>query len=246
MLKTQLLDLGFTEKEALVYLELNRIGPMAASTLARLTNLKRTSMYDILNALLQRNVITRYVKNGTTFYYIDDVSKVLHREKERVQTAEEVIKKLKEEQVESHRVSVYHYQGPEGYREMYEDILKAKPKELLGWLHLDEFYKHLDPKREVEWTKERIQSKIYARLLMQRTKLTEDFKLDDPKSHRETRLIPKENMFKTTCFLYDGNITFLDPTKEVTGIRIEDKELYEMQKQLFEMNWNYLSSLVQG
>jgi len=45
--------LGFSPKEAKVY-------PSPASTIARLTHIKRTSMYDIPNALLEKNLIITY------------------------------------------------------------------------------------------------------------------------------------------------------------------------------------------
>lgn len=237
MYKIYLHSLGFSEKEAEVYLALNQYGASPASTLARLTKIKRTSMYDVLNSLLKKNLIITYQKGSYTYYAIDDVNKILYQERDKLRLAESVVNQLQEDQGRTSDIQVNHYKGEEGYREMYEDILRIKPKELLVWIHLDEFYQALDPVREEEWTQERISKKIWTRLLMQDTPLARKFQKKDPDSCRKTILLPKKYMFATTCFLYDGHILLFDSHENITGIRIYHPEFYKMQKQIFEMNW---------
>ncbi|MBU0727985.1 hypothetical protein KKA95_04845 [Patescibacteria group bacterium] len=241
MYKIYLHSLGFSDKEAEVYSVLNTYGPSPASVLARLTKIKRTSMYDVLNSLLERNLITTYKKSSYTYYAIDDINKILYQERDKIRIAESVVNQLKEEQGRISDVQVNHYKGEEGYREMYEDILRIKPKELLVWIHLDEFYRALDPVREAEWTQERVKKKVWTRLLMQDTKSAREFQKKDPDSHRQTILLPPKYMFETTCFLYDGYILLFDSHENITGIRIYHPEFYKMQKQIFEMNWKLFS-----
>ena len=240
MYQIHLQSLGFSEKEAEVYMVLNELGPTPASVLARKTNIKRTSVYDVLNSLMKRNVISSFKQGQYTYYVIDDVNKLIYQQKEKVRIAGDVVEELKSLQKNTKAVQIHHYKGAEGYREMYEDILIVKPKELMGWLNLDYLYDILDPVREEEWTQERINMKIWTRLLMQDTPLAKEFKKKDPKSCRETRLLPKEYAFKTICFLYENHISFFD-SEEISGIRIHHPELYRMQKAAFDMNWELFS-----
>lgn len=53
-----LTKLGFSEKEAMVYMVLLRNGPALASTLAHRTGLKRVSVYSILDALSARGLVS--------------------------------------------------------------------------------------------------------------------------------------------------------------------------------------------
>lgn len=53
-----LIKLGFTEKEAQVYLMLLRTGPTPASTLAQRVQMKRVSIYTILEALCGKGVVS--------------------------------------------------------------------------------------------------------------------------------------------------------------------------------------------
>lgn len=237
MNKFDLYNLGFSEKEAEVYLALNTYGPSPASTLARVTKIKRTSVYDALNSLVARNFIASFRQGAYMYFVVDDVNKILYQEKEKVRLAEKVVEDLKVGQLQQSGVRVHHFVGEEGYRQMYEDILRAHPKELMVWINLDEFYKALDPVREEEWTKERIQKKIYTRLLMQNTPLARKFQKKDPESCRKTILLPKKRLFQSNCFVYEGNVTFFDARDKITGIRIRHPRIYELQKQAFEMNW---------
>lgn len=233
--------MGFSEKEADVYLALHTYGPLAASTLARLTRIKRTSIYDILNGLLARNLVINYRQGAITYFAIDDINKLIYEEKERIRVAESVIRELKETPIHYSGGQIHHYKGMEGYREMYEDILKARPEELMVWVNLDEFYKALDPEREEQWTRERIQRKIFTRLLMQDTPMGRTFQKKDGESYRKTLLTPELFLFKTTCFLYENTITFFDSSEAVTGIRIQHAGFAQMQKATFEMAWTLLS-----
>jgi len=241
MYKIYLHSLGFSDKEAEVYLALNTYGPSPASTLAKRTGLKRTSMYDILNSLLDKNLIVTQEKGAHTYYAIDDVNKILYQQKDRARLAESVVQQLSAEKGRVSDVKVNHYKGEESFRELYEDILRVNPKELMVWIHLDEFYRALDPVREDEWTKERIEKKIWTRLLMQDTSAAREFVKKDSASCRKTILIPKKHMFTTTCFLYENNILFFDSRDEITGIRIQHPGFYAMMKQMFEMNWKLFS-----
>jgi sugar-specific transcriptional regulator TrmB len=241
MYKIYLHSLGFSDKEAEVYLALNTHGPSPASTLAKRTGLKRTSMYDILNSLLDKNLIVIQKKGAHTYYAIDDVNKILYQQKDRARLAESVVQQLSAEKGRVSDVKVNHYKGEESFRELYEDILRVNPKELMVWIHLDEFYRALDPVREEEWTKERIEKKIWTRLLMQDTPIARQFIKKDPGSCRKTVLLPKKNMFTTTCFLYENNILLFDSRDEITGIRIQHPGFYAMMKQMFEMNWKLFS-----
>ncbi len=238
--ENDLIQLGLSLKEAQTYLTLLRMGPSAASTLARLTRIKRTSMYDVLNSLLERNLVSQFQQGKATYYVVDDLKRLTQDASAKLTIAKDLTRTLKEKQNLNPGIQVNYYKGIEGYREIYEDILRAHPKELIGWLNLDFFYKGLDPQREEEWTRERAAKKISARLLVQETKIGRAFQKEDGQFLRETRLIPEGKFpFQSTCLLYEDFITYYDSTDDIVGIRIHNPQLAEMQRQIFEMGWNF-------
>lgn len=237
MEKEQLYKLGFTEKEAGVYLALNRLGPSVASTLSRIANIKRTSIYDVLSSLLKRNLIISYKQGPYTYFAIDDVNKLLYQERDRLKVAESLSKELKKLQEFGGGVQVNYYKGQEGYREMYEDILKSGVSEMLVWVNLDAFYAPIGEEQERKWVKERMQKKIFARLLAQKTPVAKEFEEKDKELYREIRFIPKESLFDTTCVVYGDYITFFDPTGDIEGVRLQNKKFADMFTKIFEMQW---------
>jgi len=236
MYRQELKQLGLNEKEAAVYLTLLRLGPSPASTLARTTSIKRTSIYDVLNGLTEKNLVHAFKQGRHTYFAVDDVNELYLQSKQKTQLAKELVEKFNNEMNLPQGVQVHYYKGQEGYREIYEEILRARPDEIMVWIHLDNFWKGLDMEREEVWTDERIQKKIYARLIMQDTKVGRDFQKKDHEAHRETRLI-SEYPSETTCFLYDGHVLMFDSTDEIRAIRIKNPQLYQMFTQIFQMNW---------
>ena len=236
MLKEQLLALGFSEKEADVFILLNRLGPTAASTLARLGNLNRTSIYDILNSLEKRNLVVSLKHGENTFYTIDDITKLKHMEQERLDIAKSVVETL-EKQHHGGVMQVQHYRGMSGLRLVYEEILDSDTEEFLVWVNLDNFYVTMNPEYDELWTAERVKKKISARLMMADSPSAKDFKKKDKKNLRETLLLPPEIALESSCFLYKNTVVFFDTKDTITVVRIKHPGIYHLQKSIFESHW---------
>lgn len=236
ILDTQLAHLGFSEKEAMVYLTLNMYGPSPASTLAKRAGIKRGSIYDILNILLQKNFITRFENNGVTYFGIDDVQKLIHHKKEQLHIAEQVVESLKNSQYNNESIQVQYYNGKEGYTAMYEHILTETPSQIKVWIHLDAFHNSLDPIQEELWTRKRVKKNIYAKLLMVDTPYAREFQKKDSEYFRETRCI-SNSIFQSTCILYGDCITLFDSQEAFTGIRIQHQNFSQLFQEIFDQHW---------
>jgi sugar-specific transcriptional regulator TrmB len=238
MMREELYKLGFSKNEAAVYLLLFNLGTAVPSTLARMSGIKRPTVYAALKRLEARNLVYSYKKGKLAYFVIDDPNKIFLQEKEKFDAAKNLVEKIKEStKIMPSIIGVTYYQGAEGYREMYEDILKTKPKIVSVWMDLDGFLKGIDLKREEKWTKERVRNKIFARLLIQDTESGRKLKKKDKINCRETRLLHKEFFFQTTCILYDGKVNLFDTTEETTCICIQNPAFFQMFMALFEMTW---------
>ncbi len=236
-----LLQLGFSEKEAQVYITLFKRGALAISTLAKITGLKRTSLYDIVNGLLQKKYVIPIKQGMHTFYAVDDIQKIVLDQKDKITLAESFVALLKENAVSTDGLQVNYYRGKEAYNEMYDDILRQRPAEILGTMNMDDFLSAIDPLHEEQWTSARVKNKINARLILQSTQLAKAMKKEDKKLLREIKLITdKQFFFNANCLMYSEYITYFSAQGGIVGIRIHHPEFYRMQKQLFEMVWSLL------
>ncbi len=235
--------LGFSDKEAQVYEALYQRGANSVSTLASITGVKRTSVYDIAKELLARGLIITFQQGGTTYFAVDDVKKLYLDQKEKLHFAEKIIENLKSGGLGDNGMQVTYYKGQEGYREMYEDILRYSPNELLGMMNIDNFYIGIDEEREKQWTKERHQKGIKVRLILQDSKIAREMKQVSSEINREVRIIPaKKFLFQSSSFIYKNYVTFFHTNNDVfTGIRIQHPEFYRLQMEMFEMAWSFLS-----
>ena len=244
-LRLQLEQLGFSDKEAKVYITLNNIGTASASTLARLTNIKRTSIYDVLHRLLEENYIRSFQRESTTHYTIDSLSKIVTKEKEKLSIAETLLKSL-EQQKQEGVVDIQYFRGASGLHEMYDDIIKHKPKEMCAMVNIDEFYKIFEATGDREWTDVRVEHNIYARLLMVDTPGGRELQSEDEICLRETYLFPKSQQFNPAIFIYEGHVSIMDFQGELTGVRIANRQIYTMQQGLFDYLWELFSTQPQN
>jgi len=236
MINEQLKKLGFSYKEIEVYLVINKYGASPASAIAKRCNIKRGSIYDILNSLIKKELIISFGEGEHTYFGIDDINKIIYQEKEKLSVANEVVELLKTLKENNDDIDILYYRGKEGYKKIYENILKDSPDELLVWINLDYFQNALDFDYELWWTKQRIKQKVYAKLIMNDSDRAKKYKSEDENSFRDTKII-SSNTFKSTCILYDNYIILFDSEKDITGIRIKHSNIYNMFKSIFDSQW---------
>lgn len=124
--------LGFSEKEAIIYSTLYKLGTQPASTLARYTGFERTYVYKVLIHFTQKNLVavttTRWVKH----FFIPDITVLksyIVWEEDRYEWLARDFESVATE-LQSHRLTdtlvgmpkITLYEGPDWVRNCYEDI----------------------------------------------------------------------------------------------------------------------------
>jgi len=67
-------DLGFSEKESLIFLNLYKLWTQPASIIAKYSNLERTYVYKVLLKLCDENLVSVTTKNNIKYFFISDLS----------------------------------------------------------------------------------------------------------------------------------------------------------------------------
>ncbi len=237
MIKEKLIKLWFSEKEIEILLTLYKLWQSVASTLARITSIKRASVYDILNSLIQKWLVSTFIQWWITYFAIDDINKILYTEREKLKIAENVITKIKNIKKFGEWTQVNYYKGVEWYREMYNDVSDNKISELLIIMNLDEHYWLISDEIEKEWIKKRLKNKVNIRFITQKTELSIDLKKRDEKELRKVKFLWNDQLFTSSLMLYKNFVYLFDP-KEKSWIRIHNESFYIMFKEIFEVYWN--------
>lgn len=96
-MKKELKALGLTDKEIEIYLAGLKSGPLSVQNLAQIAEVKRTTVYDVLERLKRLKLVNQTIKGKKRFYEIASPSRFLtfvQQEKEDIFAKEEGIMKI--------------------------------------------------------------------------------------------------------------------------------------------------------
>jgi len=250
MLNSLFEQLNFNDKEAKVYLALMELGTAKAVQIARKTELNRTSVYDLLESLLNKGVISKYKRGGATFFSALEPKQLItyvDREKEetniKFEKQKEKISELLPELISLQNIfttkpKVQFFEGEKGMREAYEDTLTAKDS-ILAYANVETMHEAL-PNFFPEYYKRRAKDKIYIKAIIPRNKLSIERSKANVEEMRDTRFLPDAKAtFSPEINIYNKKILLVS-WKEKVAIIIESKELADLQKLTFNLLWEAL------
>ena len=239
----QLINLGFSEKEARVYLALLELGASSATEIARKSKINRTNSYGVLELL---------VSNGLVFLISDSkVQKYVAASPERViKFLEEQIKKNQERLIEAQALlpqllSVYNtkdkphikfFNGFDSMQEAFEDTLNASG-EILAYAVGNDMFEAFSEKYFQDYFKKRVAKNISVRVIAPDDEGSKRVVFNDQNELRTTVLIPKDKFyFSVEKNIYDNKILIVS-WKEKFAVIIESLEIADAQRKIFELAW---------
>lgn len=249
MIKSLLKDLNFSEKEVAVYLALLELGSAKPLDIAKKTDLNRTTVYDLLESLMGKGLISKYNKGKSAFFnalepdrlltYLDrekeEKEKVIERQKKKV--SELLPELISLQNIYTSKPQVRFFEGEKGMREAYEDTLTSKGM-ILAYANVETMHEGL-PNFFPEYFKRRAKNKIFIRAIIPRNKLSVERVSFNQEEMRETRFIPEGMSFSPEINIYHNKI-LIASWKEKIAIIIESKELADLEKIKYNLLWEAL------
>lgn len=242
--------LGLTDKEAVIYEALLAAGTATAAQLARQTQLVRPTVYDTLESLARKGLMSRYKKRGVTYFQVLDPGQLYkyleneHAELERKlekqkKIIKEVLPQLKSLQcTRTTRPRVQFFEGVKGLREAYEDSLTCKDV-MLAYTNVAEMLECL-PGFFPDYFKRRAAAKIPIKAIFVDNKASRDRANVDREELRETRFIPEKDLvFSPEVKIYNNKM-LIASWREKMAVIIESKEFADLQKIVFKLLWDRL------
>jgi len=230
----KLQKLGLSNKEAQIYSALAGKGEATANELAKQTSTQRTVVYNILQQLLDKGIITYINKNKKRYFLLSKPESLLSSLKEKESIAIEVIqeiKNLKTRSTSSKNVDVY--EGLEGMKSVFDEIRKAKELFVInatGKIFENLIYSAHQIVKDITFNSH---PKVIAVQSMKNTELAK-FK------SMEVKYLPKEAENYATTFIFEGKVIIQVLKDKPFLIRIENKEIYEGYKKDFKVLFDKL------
>ncbi len=241
--KKQLLEIGFAEKEAGVYLALLELGPSVVSEISRKAGINRTTGYDILELLCAKGLVNALGEGKIKKYAAEEPQKMiaLAQEKfEQTQKQFEAVKKLLPELNsifnKTEKPKVKFYEGKEGLKEVYEDTLSSKELLIRGYSCAEPMNQSL-PDFIPYYIKQRVSKKIQGRMIAPDTPGIRELMKTDKRDLRESRVVPQEKLdLAVEINIYDNKV-MIASWEENLGVIIESQKIADAQKKIFELAW---------
>lgn len=242
MLEKNLEKLGLDEKEARVYLALLELGEGNIHQIAKKSGVKRTTVYDIVESLKEKGLLSSVIHRKKTLYSAEDPRKLEDTLEEKKHILRRILPELLSiANMLDKKPKIRFYEGIEGIKDVYKDAFNYPEQELLAWVSeeavdsfdIDFLNNYYLPKR--------VERKIWVRAIAMDSPMVRKYKELDEKSLRRTKLI-KENNFplEVEINLYGKNKIAMMSFEEKIGLIIESQKIYTTLKSIFEMNWKML------
>ena len=253
---TYLEQLELSPLETKIYLTLLHEGELTPQYLIAKLKVHRTSIYPPLESLFARGLISKIVNGKHTKFSLTDPKKSLQtvlkeftiQKKEELKEMElafpTIVKefpKVLARSKETSEAETKFYNGKAGVKKIYEDVLKSKEQR-----------SYVDEAKIVEIFPENLS--LFNEFLEKnpQAKIFEIFQNSSPTSSSYLKLVAKKKNYfykylpkgiKLTAqdiFIYDGKVAIISFKDRVSGMILQNRDLYSNFKKLFDVMWNLL------
>ncbi|MEN9558604.1 MAG: hypothetical protein RL141_973 [Candidatus Parcubacteria bacterium] len=243
-------SLGLSDKQARLYLALLEHGEGTAYEAAKRSGIKKPTAYVLLEEMVERRVVKKILSAKAMHYAALDPVDIFVHARGKLDRAEAVLPELRAlAKTENKKVHAEYYEGPAGVQEMYQRLFNDKTaKDGIA------FYAHgRDTSSEIMNYWIEVNKEFMKRGIKRRAVTTDDPSIKD---YLESKITPPEFMRLKALSptIYDSNIsievfgshTHILSHKYLQGIVINNPDIADALKQIFEIVWKGAPGKVQA
>ena len=222
-------EIGLQDSEIKVYLSLLKLKEATASQITQYTGLHRSNVYDIIEKLKERGLVSFIIKNNVKYFRASSPERILDYLKEKEEKIKLILPELisiSKEKEENIKVEIY--KGKEGIKTILSDILKENKDYLLfGRLKFEE----LLPIYVKQFIKQLNEKNISEKAILEK-----GTKIISAKKHHY-KYISKEFLFPNATIIYGNKIAIFIWQEPYYVILIQNKDLSVSYKIHFNLLW---------
>lgn len=241
-LQEQLQTLGLNEKEAKVYLASLELGQSSVQDIARKSHIKRSTVYEIMNSLIEQNLISIIPKGKKRYFLAAEPAKLT----ELIDQKQKVLTKIMPELEALSKISptkprIRFYERTEGIKSIYADTIK-EGKEILAFTSVIEGLQSKLGNFLLNYVKLRTEKKIMAKAIVPDSPVAREFQKRDQQECRKVKLISeKDYPFSIEINIYGNKVAFISyKENELMGVIIESMEIAKTMKSIHKFFWDKL------
>jgi sugar-specific transcriptional regulator TrmB len=239
-------DLTPSQAEILEFLYQNK--ESKASEIAKKIKRSRAIVYKEAEELASLGLLEKIEKpNQITLYQANHpsmLSKLIDRKEAQIKKDKELLESYLPDMISNYNLmfnkpGVKYYEGLEGIKKVLWDTLTSK-ETIMAYSDIEAVDKFI-PSLNDEYVAKRKKLMVKKRGLILDTPFSRKFLENYYPEITENRYIPGDLYpFSTLLQVYDNKIAYITLSEEsLIGVLIEDKNIYQMHKSLFEFAWRH-------
>lgn len=238
-------SVGFSEKEARVYLSCLESGISPASDIAKVAKMNRVTAYGVLQKLFEKGFIKSYERSGVQNFEALAPKEVFELLNKNFQKFEKIAPQLEQlAGTNEYRPGVRFLEGIEGVKKAYLETLKTDGEilSIANSHHLRSHWADYDK----EYVEKRAEKKIFLRGVAPADNGGINVKKEDNQYYRETRLIDPQifcaEEVENEINIFGNKVLIVSFEPDIFAIIIDSPAVAGTQKQIFEMLWRFSKS----
>ena len=242
-------EIGLSEGEIKVYSAILESGIAKVNRIHEKTGIERRNIYDILNKLIDKGLVTYAIEQGKRTYQCAHPNKIAEEISEREKSLEALREEIpKITSIYEHakpEIRVEIYRGNEGMNAIFEDMLNYKENFFIGGSELGVHQRM--PLFWERWNERRIKKKVKWYDILDYNAFFGIFKKDRRKlkklkeqKYYEYRILPKDFQSPHVVFIYGDKTANVLWGEKSFAFVMENKEITDSYKRYHAYLWKRL------
>ncbi len=234
-------SIGLSENQAKVYLAGLELGPASILEIARVSGVKRTTIYSVMEELLDHDYFTTLKKAGKKQYLAIDPDSLKHLIAERQETLTHNLPELRAlYSLSPNKPKVIFYEGIENIKRIMEEPIHVLSRGQ-RYYRINAGQKEMTEAVGENWWKDlaekRVEKGLPIRVIADKIpQPIPELVESGPRSLREIRYLPSDIHIPVREQIYGDRVAIIDLAKKIALV-IEDKNIAEFHRISFEALW---------
>lgn len=240
-------ELGLSDGQIRVYTVIIELGISSLNKIQEKTGIERRNIYDILNKLIERGLVSYTIESGKRVYQCTHPSKLL----EEIKQKEENLEKLKNEipdikelyNISRPDIKAEVFRGNESIKTLLNEILEHKESYWLGGNSF-EYYNSVTKSLQIwfeNWMKRRAEKKHWMHDLVSYGTWLEGLEPDKKKKHKEKYYkycsLPKDIYSPMVIVIFGDKVAQILWAKQPFAFIMDSKKIRESFMKYFNHFW---------
>jgi len=231
-------SLGIDDKQAAVYLAALELGTATVGEVAKKANIKRTSVYNFLPEMKTAGLVSEIKKGRTSLIIPSDPQILIARAQDNLKNVKSALPELLGLfNLPAHKPKVKFYEGVEGIKTAYQDILDTG-ETIYGFSDYEKMFALMPADYMWTFPPDRVKRKIKFYCIAQDGPIGREVKRKDKSQLRETRLVKTD--FETEINIYGNKVTMMSFRRPGAAVIIEDAAIAKTLKSIWKAWWENL------